>query len=369
MLLLTAAGKSFELVVEPDCFALVVVVQGFGPYLVTWEHVLLYVVCRLINAHLDDPETAVARVTLQESPLVGRGEEHALTAVGLAVPPICRAELVLLLADKGLERLHGALLIVLQLAHLDEPLAPQLLHGVFRPDVSRRERVTEPRTAELAHQRGLAKGLPAHQGEDVVILDARLHYAGHRRHEMLSRHRPRESIVRRSEPVAQQGVDTFDGVPLREAVKVIPDRMVGGLMHHGVEGVDECGLDHRRASIRLANPLDELVVVAVLPELVASRARPWSLALQDLVAREHVEPDKALDSRVVLEDEAVVCRGSHKPSLAVKLDAGLPALVLIGLAGVLRTAPGKVLHHGHALLREGDACPGVCLGHAAHGQI
>ena len=140
-------------------------------------------------------------------------------------------------------------------------------------------------------------------------------------------------------------------------------------MHHGVEGVDECSLDHRRATVRLANPLDELVVVAVLPELVMPRAGPWSLALQDLVTREHVEPDQALYSWVVLKDEAVVRRGSHKPALAAKLDTGLPALVFLRLALLLGLTPGKVLHHGHALLRESDACPWVRLSHAAHGQI
>ena len=128
MLLLPAAGKGLELVIEPYRLALVVVVQGFGPYLVTREHVLLYVVGRLIYAHFDYPKAAVARVALEEGPLVGRGEEHALPAVCLAVPSVCRAELVFLLADKSLERLHGALLIVLQLSHFDEPLAPQLLH-------------------------------------------------------------------------------------------------------------------------------------------------------------------------------------------------------------------------------------------------
>ena len=137
-------------------------------------------------------------------------------------------------------------------------------------------------------------------------------------------------------------------------------------MHHSVEGVDERGLDHRRAAVRLAYPLDELVVVAVLPELVTPRARPWSLALQDLVPSEDIEPDQTFYTWVVLKDETVVGRGSHEPSLAVKLDTGLPALVLICLAGVLGRILGKVLHHGHALLREGDACPGVRLGHAAH---
>ena len=186
---------------------------------------------------------------------------------------------------------------------------------------------------------------------------------------MLSRHRPRERIVRCSEPVAQQSVYPLDGVPRRQAVKIVPDGMVGSLMHHGAEGVDECGLDHRRTTVGLAYPFYELVVVAVLPELVTPRAWPWSLALEDLVPCKDIEPDQALDARVVLKDKSVVRRGSHESSLAVKLDTGLPALVLIGLAGVPRAVPGKVLHHGHALLRERYACSRVRLGHAAHGQV
>ena len=110
-----------------------------------------HIVCQVIQTQrclshsaLHRPEAAVARVALKEVIYVGRSEEHTLPAVVLLGPPVGRAVLVSHLGNERLERLHRRTVVVLELAHLDDPAAAQLLHGVLRPDVIGGKRVAEP---------------------------------------------------------------------------------------------------------------------------------------------------------------------------------------------------------------------------------
>ena len=62
------------------------------PHVLHWIH----------GAALHDPEATVARVALQEGLLVRRGEEDALTGVGLRLAPVGGPEGVVLLGEEGL---------------------------------------------------------------------------------------------------------------------------------------------------------------------------------------------------------------------------------------------------------------------------
>ena len=49
-----------------------------------------------------------------------------------------------------------------------------------------------------------------------------------------------------------------------ETVEEVPYRVIAVLAHHGLEGIDECSLDHLAAAVGLGEPAGECGIVGVV---------------------------------------------------------------------------------------------------------
>ena len=131
--------------------------------------------------------------------------------VDFGLASVRRPIAVLLFRYERLVSLAGALLIVGELAYLDEPFSSYLLHAFLAFDGA--EAVVEPLTAHISDEAGLSYAFRADEGEDVVIFNARLHHSRHGCGEVFTCHRSDELSVLNSEIVDEQSVKPSCSVP------------------------------------------------------------------------------------------------------------------------------------------------------------
>ena len=209
-------------------------VQGFRPQLVT---VALYgghgvAVLAQFGVDGDGVEAAVAVLAAQEMRLVGRSAEHALPLVVYLVVSVSRPELVLLHGDELLDCLLLRLVHGGEFGEFDYPRAAQRVARVLGAHVG--QRVGEPLAAHDAEQRRLAAPLLAVEREDVVILDARLVDACHRRHEVQFGHFSVGLVVLRADVAGDEFRKSRRAVP-GEALEVVFDWVVAVLLRRPCE--------------------------------------------------------------------------------------------------------------------------------------
>ena len=376
VLLLSLLGLLLEFPRQVELFAVPEPLDRLGPDLLAFQRELgPYVLDADVSVALHGPEASVSGVALQEGGFVGGGKEDALSRVDLDLAAVCGAEAVLLLRDEGLVSLGGRLLVVGQLAELDEPLAAELLHALLALYAG--EAVVEPVAAEDLDEGGLADALGAYEGEDVVVLASRSHHAGHGGGEVLAGHRPGEGVVLGAQVVEQEGVEPLHSVPA-EALQPLAHRVERALAHGEVvrvqQGLLACEL------VVAADVVDEAVVVAVVPERIPLvSGPPWQLPADAVASSEGVTPDLVLEPRVVADDESeVVRRGKEVAAplvhlqllrpLEVRLRLALSALLCLRRLGKF---VGQLLHAFPGSLSGGAlVLAGVCLhGHEARDLV
>ena len=340
MVLLSSLCVLLQLSREIESLALAVALHGLGPYLLAFFRELVPDVVHDVHAvALHGPEPSVAGVALQEGGLVGGGEEDALSRVDLHLASVGWAIAVVLLGDEGLVRLAGGLLVVGQLAELDEPLASDLLHALLA--LYRGQRVVEPFAAEDLDEGGLADALRSYEREDVVVLASGAHHARHRGGEVLACHGACEGVVLCAEVVRQERVEPLHSVPL-QALEPFPHGVERALAHGEVVRVQQRLFSGQL--VHLAHVVDEAVVVAVVPVgVTVVGVSPWEVSRDAVASSEGVAPYLVLQPRVVLDYESeVIRRGEEVAALLIHLELLHP--VGVSLVGHLSELLGQLRH-------------------------